>query len=214
MMCPTRWDKRHDAIQVFIELYKAIWVALEEISEWEDIDTSSKAKQLMIIIEQPEFIVITHIIGKDFSVSMPLSRQLQTENIDLFTALKVARDVQKMLQSFRENLVNDFHIEFLKIEQWCKDLNIDTDFKILTRTQKKLLDELVTTTNKTAEDFYRLKIYVPFLNNFLSQLHDRFIKHNKLLQSFSCILHFYLAINLIQKLIKILNISLIHIKRI
>ena len=65
---------------------------------------------------------------------------------------------KKILQRFRENVVNDFHIEFLKIEQWCQDLNIDTDFKILTRTQKKLQDELVTSTNKTAEDFYRLKI--------------------------------------------------------
>ncbi|XP_022162591.1 52 kDa repressor of the inhibitor of the protein kinase-like [Myzus persicae] len=191
MMCPTRWVERHDAILVFIELYKAILVALDEISEWEDIHTSSKAKRLMIIIEQPEFIITTHIIGKVFSVSMPLSRQLQTENIDLLTALKVAGDVQKILQRFRGNVVNDFHIEFLKIEQWCQDLNIDTDFKKLTRTQKKLLDELVTSTNKTAEDFYRLKIYVPFLDNFLSQLHDRFIKHHKLLQSFSCILPGY-----------------------
>ncbi|KAL4089285.1 hypothetical protein QTP88_024342 [Uroleucon formosanum] len=38
------WVERHDAILVFIELYKAILVALDEISEWEDIDTSSKAK--------------------------------------------------------------------------------------------------------------------------------------------------------------------------
>jgi len=32
---------------------------------------------------------------------MPLSRQLQTENIDLVTALKVAGDVQNILQRFR-----------------------------------------------------------------------------------------------------------------
>lgn len=134
MLCPTRWVERHDAILVFIELYKAILVALDEISEWEYIDTSSKAKRLMIIIEQPEFIITTHIIGKVFSVSMPLSRQLQTENIDLLTALKVVGDVQQILQRFRENVVNDFHNEFLKIEQWCQDLNIDTDFKRLTRT--------------------------------------------------------------------------------
>jgi len=164
-MCPTIWVERYDAILVFIELYKAILVALDEISEWEDIDTSSKAKQLMVIIEQPEFIITTHIIGKVFSVRMPLSCQLQTENIDLVTALKLAGDVQKLLERFRENVVNDFHIKFLKIEQWCQDLNIDTDFKRLTTTQIKLLDELVTSTNKTAEDFYRLKIYVPFFDN-------------------------------------------------
>lgn len=37
-MCPTRCVERHDVILVFIELYKAILVALDEISEWEDIN--------------------------------------------------------------------------------------------------------------------------------------------------------------------------------
>jgi len=32
MMCPTRWVELHDAILIFIELYKAILVALDEIS--------------------------------------------------------------------------------------------------------------------------------------------------------------------------------------
>lgn len=136
MMCPTRWVERHDTIIVFIELYKAILVALDEISEWEDIDTSSKAKRLMIIIEQTEFIITTHIIGKLFAISMPLSRQFQTENIDLVKALKVAGDVQMILQRFRENVVNDFGIELQKIKQWCHDLNIDTDFERLTRHKK------------------------------------------------------------------------------
>lgn len=106
-----RWIERHDAILVFIELYKAILVALHEISEWEGIDTSSKTKRLTIIIEQTEFIITTHIIGKVFAISMPLGRQFQTENIDLVKALKIAGDVQKILQRFVEYVVNDFGIE-------------------------------------------------------------------------------------------------------
>jgi len=44
----------------------------------------------MTVVEQPEFITTTHIIGKVFSINIPLSRQPQTKNIDLVTALKVA----------------------------------------------------------------------------------------------------------------------------
>lgn len=43
------------AIMVFIELYKTILLALDGIIEWDDIETSSKAKWLMTVIEQPEF---------------------------------------------------------------------------------------------------------------------------------------------------------------
>lgn len=43
------------AIIVFIELYKTILLALDEIIKWDDIEISSKAKWLMTVIEQPEF---------------------------------------------------------------------------------------------------------------------------------------------------------------
>jgi hypothetical protein len=51
IICPTRWVERYDAILVFIELYKAILVTLDEISEWVGIDTLSKEKRRMTIIE-------------------------------------------------------------------------------------------------------------------------------------------------------------------
>jgi len=51
IICPTRWVERYDAILVFIELYKTILVTLDEISEWVGIDTSSKEKRRMTIIE-------------------------------------------------------------------------------------------------------------------------------------------------------------------
>jgi len=53
---------------------------------------------------------------------------------------------------------------------------------------------MVTLTNSTAEDFYILAINVPFLDNFLSQIHDRFLKHcNNLLQRFSFRYQIYLG---------------------
>lgn len=50
------------------------------------IDTSSKTKRLMIIIEQTEFIITTHIIGIVFAISVPLNRPFHTGNIDLLKA--------------------------------------------------------------------------------------------------------------------------------
>jgi len=53
---------------------------------------------------------------------MPLSHQPQTEPQNILillqlSALKVVEDVQKILQRFRENVINDFSTELKKIEQ-------------------------------------------------------------------------------------------------
>lgn len=198
MMCPTRWVERHDSILIFIELYDSILVALQEISKWVDLDTSSKAKQLLIAIQEPEFIITTHIVGKIFSISMPLSRQLQTENIDLVMALQLANDVKrrfkkkkvkvlkKVLKDLRSDSFERFSNEFKKIEEWSKNKNLDIDLNELTRIQKQQLNR-----NITAEEYYRCIVYIPFLDNFLIQLENRFLKHSELLQSFRCLLPGY-----------------------
>lgn len=80
-MCPTRWVERHDSILIFMELYDSISEALEDISQWVDLDTSSKAKRLLIAIQDPEFLITTHIVGKIFSISMPLGYVNETNLI-------------------------------------------------------------------------------------------------------------------------------------
>lgn len=79
------------------------------------IDTSSKAKWL--VIEQLECIITTQTKGKVFSICMPLSYHFQEKHIDLVTALKVAGDIQKSLQRFKVNVINDFSTKLQKIEQ-------------------------------------------------------------------------------------------------
>lgn len=45
-LCSTRWVERHDAILVFVELFHPIIASLEEISEWDDRNSSSDANTL------------------------------------------------------------------------------------------------------------------------------------------------------------------------
>lgn len=54
----------------------------------------------MIVIEQAEFIIATHTKGKVFSICMPLSCNFQVEIKDLVAALKLAGNVQTILQRF------------------------------------------------------------------------------------------------------------------
>ncbi|XP_008178700.1 52 kDa repressor of the inhibitor of the protein kinase-like [Acyrthosiphon pisum] len=187
MMCPTRWVERHDSILVFLELFDSILEALEEISQWVDLDTSSTAKRLLIAMQEPEFVITTHIVAKVFSINMPLSRQLKTENIDLVLALQLANDVRTVFQDLRRDSSEGFSNEFKKIEEWSKTKNLDIDFYKLTRIQKRSING-----NITAEDYYRSNVYIPFLENFLTQLEGRCLQHRELLQCFRCLLPGYI----------------------
>jgi len=77
MLCPTRWVERHEAILVFLELFDSIIDSLETISTWIDRETSSKASSILFSLKQGETLLSIHILAKVFSLSMPLSRQLQ-----------------------------------------------------------------------------------------------------------------------------------------
>jgi len=65
-----------------------------------------------------------HIVAKVFSISMPLSRQLQTENIDLVLALQLANDVRTVFQDLRRDSSEGFSNEFKKIEEWTSGVKL------------------------------------------------------------------------------------------
>lgn len=66
VLCPTRWVEHHEAVFVFLELFDAIVEALENISSWNDRNTSSQASNLLCSIKQGEFLLSIHILAKGF----------------------------------------------------------------------------------------------------------------------------------------------------
>lgn len=74
-----------------------------------------------------------------------------------------------------------------KLKNGVKFKNLDVDFYKLSRIQKISLNG-----NITAKDYYRSNVYIPFLENVLTQLERRFWKHYDLLQCFCCFLLGYI----------------------
>ncbi|XP_025425341.1 uncharacterized protein LOC112694162 [Sipha flava] len=96
--CKTRWIERFHAINDFLELYEYVIEALDTISEWDDNDTSNKARRLRSSILGIEFVISLFVLNKGFSIGLPLSKFLQKSNIDLKSAVQLANDTQKELQ--------------------------------------------------------------------------------------------------------------------
>lgn len=103
-LCPTRWVQRHDALLVFVELLKPVLVTLQDIAvNWNDRESSSNAELLLSATQRSEFLVSLFVAEKVFSLSLPLSKYLQTINNDLSSAVQLAEDVLGATVSVRSS---------------------------------------------------------------------------------------------------------------
>lgn len=188
-LCPTRWIERHDSVIIFLQLFDAVIDGLEVISMWPDSVASTNANQLLCAAKQPEFLVALYVTDKLFSISLPLSRLLQTENIDLVEAMESAVLVEEAMKDLRENAQTEFHKLFMKVEKKANDIEVDV---IAPRRAGRQLHRVnilsASEMTESAEDYYRAAIFIPFADNFIMQLGERLLAHRKLLNSFMCLL--------------------------
>jgi hypothetical protein len=63
-----------------------------------DNDASSGAYQLLCAIRQLEFTLAAYILGHVLNLSFPLSKFLQTKNVDLVEAIQTADDVVNIIK--------------------------------------------------------------------------------------------------------------------
>ncbi|XP_060873994.1 52 kDa repressor of the inhibitor of the protein kinase-like [Metopolophium dirhodum] len=174
-LCATRWVDRHDAVILFEELQPAILHTLDKITLWPDSDTSSSASHLLTAIRQLKFQTALAILVKILSISFPLSRYLQTVNLDLKTALEAASNVQNTIQEIRENCDVEFQQLFLSVITLCEKFDITVSLPRQCQSDNP-------------EYFLRVSVFIPFIDNFLDQLNDRLISHRIVLNNFDCIL--------------------------
>ncbi|KAE9542517.1 hypothetical protein AGLY_003378 [Aphis glycines] len=184
LLCPTRWVDRHDSIIIFLELFDAIVDSLSEICTWLDKDASSGAYQLPCAIRQPEFILATFILGHVLSSSLPLSKFLQTKNIDLVEAVQTTDNVVNIIKQLRLNDESEFKIIFNKVKSKCDSLNIEISIPRTANKQKNRCNVQVD----LPEDYYRISLFIPFIDHFLNQLNDQFLNHRSIIENFNYIL--------------------------
>lgn len=112
--CPTIWVDRHDSIIVFNQLLLPVVAALEEIQSWNCKDSSSGAFLLLNGIRQSTFIISLLCSEKLLAYTLPISKILQTTDIDLSTAVNQVESVVSILRRLRSNADNEFKQLFLE----------------------------------------------------------------------------------------------------
>ena len=129
-------------------------------------------------------VVSVHVLGEVFAVSMPLSRFLQTENMDLCEAMSLAEQLDVTLKAMRTNAEEEFHKLFGSIQAACQKFGVSVEIPRRAGRQTQRTNIPAT----TPEDYFRAAIYRPFVDSFITQVNDRLLQHKSLLQSFRCLM--------------------------
>ena len=112
-LCRTRWLERHDALEVFVDLYPAAVVALRDIAYGEDSvswnrETVSDANGLLSAIEKFSFLLILMVVFNVLSYIKGLTVLLQQRSLDIVQGIELIQDVQEQLKELRED-IDDWH---------------------------------------------------------------------------------------------------------
>lgn len=182
--CETRWVERFDSIITFNDFFTPIFNALEDIYNTGNDESSKKAFMFQQSIKNGGFIVTMIVINEIFSLAEPLSVSLQAKNIDLAAAVNMADDLNSLLNEMRENAELKFHELFSVAERCAKEIGEEIKTPRTASRQK----HRVNIDSNSTEDYYRVAVYIPFIDHFIIQLQIRFLKHKNILSTIQNIL--------------------------
>lgn len=177
--CETRWIERHDSLLQFKTDFLKICNALNEVSDWNEGNSSSKAHILSKAICDCEFILTVHVLSEIFNVTLPLSKFLQGRNIGLDNATSYVTNVIDVLKQKRTNSENEFASIIQSASTTLEAFALEIKVPRLTSRQT----QRVNTPASNAVDYWRTVIFIPVLDYIILDLSERF--SDQMLQCFS-----------------------------
>ena len=169
-VCRTRWVARIDGLDVFMEIFDAIVVSLENVKcnvdkSWNS-DSMKDASGLFHGTVDFEFIVCLVIVCRMLEITRPLTKQLQTPTIDIAAAVNKVSLLYAMLSGFL-NEIPQFH------DQWYVEA-VQIAEKVGTLPSKPRVARIQTLRANTPSDspseYFRRVISIPILYHLSLQI--------------------------------------------
>lgn len=177
-LCRTRWVARHTALTAFAELYSSVVNTLEAIRtepDW-NADSTTKANGLLAAITQFQFIATSIITAKLLKHLEGITVKLQQRAQDLSYAYDMVKLVTSTLQEIRTDLDRHHHTWWPACVDMASSVSVEPAMHRCCRSQ-------VHRSNPPAnspEEYFRKTVAIPFLDNLISHLGDRFSRHSRL----------------------------------
>lgn len=122
--------------------------------------------------------------SKLLSYTYNLSKYLQSKNIDLFNALNQVSGVISVFQSIRENVDLKFNNIYKEAKDVAEKLNIEPKMPRICSSQRNRSN----VPSNNIEEYYKKSIFIPYLDDLMMALNERFIPHNETITSLQYVL--------------------------
>ena len=173
-MCRTRWVERHDAYDVFIDLFLPIVSCLEEIvraptTAW-NRDTRTEAQSFLLALSQFSFLVTLLVPQRILGYTRGLSVKLQGRYVDVVRAHKDIESVKNDLEGTRSQV--DRFQEHIYEEALRMGGNVGIEASV-----PRLAGRQQHRSNNPADtpiEYYKRNLTIPLLDHIISELDNRF----------------------------------------
>lgn len=165
--CETRWTHRSESVDQVITCFSAIIDTLQSLSEEK---LSHDASSFLHSVLTFDFIICLHISNCLLKFLMPLCNVLQAKNCDLVQASQQAQTLVTFFQKKRED--DTYDCVWTKACEFAT--NVDVSPKAPRTTPRQT--QRSNTPAHTPMDYWRLNVYLPFLDHIITQLSDRLCK--------------------------------------
>ncbi|XP_069700787.1 52 kDa repressor of the inhibitor of the protein kinase-like [Periplaneta americana] len=146
-LCETRWIERHDAVLQFLDIFSAVISFLEDFGSY-----GTKAHLMLNSILKFEFIISLHILAEIFGITLCVSRKLQSPNLELSQCYHMVECVMNKAVTLAQSVDVEVNVPRVASRQIHRN----------------------NVASKSPKDYYRLNVFLPFLDHLLSDLSVRF----------------------------------------
>lgn len=168
-LCVTRWVESHKAFITFKELLIPIVRTLETVAN-EKGDSGARANELLSAICKCEFVVSLLVTESFSALLLPLSKQLQSKNLDIFEAREMIENMTKVLKVSREEADQEFQKVYTEATALCAKLDIDLKLPRLCGKQTNRENYSVA----SLDEYFRVSVYLPYLDRLIEEFNSLF----------------------------------------
>ena len=177
-VCRTRWIARIDGLDVFVEVFEGVVLALETIKNNEErcwsTDSVRDASGLFHGTVTFEFIICLVIVSRMLEITRPLTRQLQSPTLDVVACQNEVNLLYSMLERNR-NEISELN------QEWFEEA-VEIAEKVGTTPSKprtaRSQQHRSNTPSDSPSEYYLRVISIPFLDHLMTQINSRFTDEN------------------------------------
>ena len=173
-LCKTRWVARHDALEVFGDLYTAVVATFQDIvdehSSWNS-ESVCKARTLQWAVTNFEFLISFTVCRNCLRYVLPLSISLQGRSMDILTAMTDVKHVISAIEKCQINMDNlgaEWYAQAL-----CLSESVFAPQPEIPRIGRRQQNR-ANTPAATPQQYFHRTVTIPFIDHLLTEMKTRF----------------------------------------